>query len=581
MKTLQTALLRVEAVDRAAQGLIEDLLEQIETENIDRELPMVKWIESEESLTLFLLAHAREGIGQFFYDLSSHWLLPGKKLRIPLFFTTDFQLPDLGERFYTLSKIVVAPEEEEELEQIKENLQVVQAELRLGAVSLYHATRLLETRGMSVDEKRALIQQRISALAKQKPEEFDYDIFSEMQHFFVMCGDAFKEVRESTHVARMIEAFYLMRKRLERRVDLEPLRRHLSIKFVKSRLNLPLGATDVLGIFIGINFLTEHERCEEEHIVRAIQNCLPDAKLVEGSSFTSLKKNSRIQVMYLEVEKKGAEPFTLQALLELKKKLPMQLRNSVQQLMPSLFMPRNEEEVMRNILTLAGQLKYRNDIPQVIISFDGQTDTELCFTVVVARVISPGTPSLDDVFKSIATTLSFSLDRTRIVGMLRKRLPKEANVLRTRVSYRDFVREDLTVDLYKARQYLLQELQKILGEVRDFNGGMLAKQIEAYQALKSRFGTMSQQHELLLENFFHSISPVEKRSILPPGPLQKLFLMLLNLMESGKEIANAEEQGYLLTAVKEGHEKFLVSPQTITVSLPHGDQRYMGYIRLS
>jgi hypothetical protein len=57
-------------------------------------------------------------------------------------------------------------------------------------------------------------------------------------------------------------------------------------------------------------------------------------------------------------------------------------------------------------------------------------------------------------------------------------------------------------------------------------------------ALRGLFDSLDSQEELLLENFFHSIHPVELRSLFPPQPLKKLFDLLLK----GEKKAFSDDQ---------------------------------------
>ena len=62
-------------------------------------------------------------------------------------------------------------------------------------------------------------------------------------------------------------------------------------------------------------------------------------------------------------------------------------------------MPRNEEEVMRNILILSEQLKLVRDLPQIIVSFDEQTDKYVSFTVILLRILKSNPPNKTTVYK--------------------------------------------------------------------------------------------------------------------------------------------------------------------------------------
>ena len=142
------------------------------------------------------------------------WLVPGKKLNIELLYAVDFKLPDISDEAYTLSEIIVQIDTQKDLEEIQRNLPIIETEIKLGIASAYHARRILEIKGLSVDEKNAMIQERMSSLVKQMPDHFDYDLFTEMQYVMVTCRDDFKSIRNPTHLSRIISIHYLFRKSL-------------------------------------------------------------------------------------------------------------------------------------------------------------------------------------------------------------------------------------------------------------------------------------------------------------------------------------------------------------------------------
>jgi hypothetical protein len=562
-----------------------------------RTLPIIKWSEwgasPQTNVSIFLLCRYRPNVSKFFYDIISRWLVPGKRFHIGLFFSTDFKIFDFEESLFTISEIVLCLEGEMELEMVRRNLPMIEPEIRLGVASVYHASRIMEIKGLSADEKTTLIQEKIATLIQRRPQDFDYDIFSQMQHFLVMCREEFKAVREYRHMSRMISVFYLFRKVLRQQVETFSNKRHLSLKLVKARLHLPLGVKQVLAIFVGLNFLKENEVFEERHLFRALQHYVPDAQIIEDSFFIDENREDKIQTIYLEIEKADNAHFSLEEIQRLRKSLPEDLKNRVEQLMRPIFMPRNEEEVMRNIVTLSHQLKYIRDLPQVIISFDEQTDTDLFFTVILVRVLMADTLSIQELFMRGEGTLQFIPDRIKEVGMLRNKYTKEATVFRVQLPNEAFVREDHSVDLYKARQEVIAQLQKTIGEIRDFNGGMLAKQLEVFLSMKDLLGEVGRQHEFLLENFFHSLFPVALRSVLDPDILKKLFIMLLTLIQEERvrhafHFKKEGERLFVMISVQELSAKqkvykaiehlHLLSSQLVWLHLQLFETLYLGYI---
>ena len=116
---------------------------------------------------------------------------------------------------------------------------------------------------------------------------------------------------------------------------------------------------------------------------------------------------------------------------------------------------------------------------------------------------------------------------------IRPKYPKEANVFRVKIEKAQFFRADHSLDLYKARHAVVFELARILGEFRDYNGGLITKQNELFCSLKNMLGKIGVQHSFLLENFFYSLNPAVMRNILEPFPLKTLFTMLLESLEFG------------------------------------------------
>lgn len=571
---------------------------------LHRILPIFKWIEWKESsryearfssksycISLFLVNLHRRNAAKFFYEMISRWLLPGKRLNISSFFATDFRFPELTDELFTISEMVISFEALHELELVRCYLPILESEIKLGLISVYHAHRILEIKGLSSDEKTSLIQERIASLLEKRPKDFDYDIFSQMQHFLVMCGEEFKAVRSYGHMSRIIYIFYFFHKMLKEQSEKSPEHRHVLVKLSKTHLHLPLGMKKVLGVFVGLNFLNDNEMFEERHLIRVLKTLVTECEPVEESYFSSAFKEAKIQLLYIEIERRDAGNFSLEDMRTLRMSLQDGVRNGVEKWMRPVFMPRNEEEVMRNIITLSQQLRYPKDLPQVIISFDAQTEFELSFTLILLRILSGGELSVQELFEKANTSLKFIPDRVKRIGVIRRKYIKEATVFRVVVSALDFIRPDHSVDLFRARQEIISELQRIVGEVRDYNGGMIAKQYEQFSALRALFPAMEKREDLLLENVFHSIFPVELRSVLEPALIKIFFTMLLELIE-GKKIGHIckkeEEAAFIVfsyqdvfvkqkihTAVSELH---LPSSQLITISLPVSDSFYFGYI---
>ncbi len=557
-------------------------------------LPLVTWLEWEKeslNLSVFLLCRARPHAGKFFHDMMTRWLLPGKPLNVGLFFTTEFKLPEFGCEVYTFAELVLHLHDQQEFDEVRHALPILEAEIQLGATSVYHASRILEIKGLSVDEKTVLIQEKISALHRRRPLEFDDDIFSQMQHFFVSCHEEFKASRDSHHMSRIISVLYLFHKRLKERGKNDAL----LLKLMRTKLHQPLGIKPVLALFLGLNFLQENELFEERHLLKALCVVIPHLKILEESCFFQENKEERIKTIYVEVQKEDEEEFSLEEIQKLRYRLPEEIKAQVERFTRSVFMPRNEEEVMRNIITLSKQVKYARDLPHVILSFDGQLDDALAFSVIIVRVTEPDLPSFEEIFKEEKGPFKFVFDRIKKIGKIRGKYFKEACVIRVKMPARDFLRKDRSVDFYRARREIIKEIEKRVGEVRDFNGGMLVKQMETLMNLKGLLGELAKSHEFLLENFFHAIFPIEWRSVLDPEYLRALFELLLEVKdnsheERGFDLRHAEPDAafVVMIALKEPELESKIyaavaalklnASKLVSLHLKNGETLYLGYI---
>lgn len=487
------------------------------------------------NLSFFAFAKFRPNSFKFFFEMISRWLAPGRRLNIVLVYAADFRLNQLSDDVYTLCELMINVIDLAEFDEIQRNFPVIATEIALGLQSEYYSYRILEIKGLTADDKNAVIQAFIAFLVKRFPTHFDTDVFTEMHHVLVSCRDDFKAARKARHLSRIISIQYLFRKGLRESLKKNSHRRHLHLKIFRALIRTKTGPRRVLSFLVGINFIKEQESFGEKNLIKAIQHCIPSAQMVVDSFLVHRLNSENICLAYIEVEKKDGSSFSSAEIRKLRRELPGNLKNRVEYRPHSVFMPRNEEEVMRNILTLANQIKYVRDIPQVSITFDEQAHSHLYFTVILARILKTESSSIADLFKKNQCVAEYLHDRTKLMGYVRKKYAKEVTVFRLKLSKDGFLRSDHSIDLYKARQMVVSELSKALGEIRDFNGGMISKQHELLSNIR---GLLSERDikdydELLLENFFYSLAPVV-RTLLEPRAFTTLFVMLLEGLKEYK-----------------------------------------------
>ncbi|MFN0065380.1 MAG: peptide ABC transporter substrate-binding protein [Chlamydiales bacterium] len=381
--------------------------------------------------------------------------------------------------------------------------------------------------------KESEVLARICALMRYWP---DLDLYPSLLLSLLSFPREFKRIRSVAHLSRLVCADYFYKRKVAKEILRYPHKRHFFVKLLQTELEYPFGSKHVLGMVVVFNLMKHREVFEEQHIIEAVRRIISSVKVIRGSFLDSQDKQSGLHSVYLELENEESQEFSSSEIRSLQKELSEELKGCIEQLVPMTFMRRNEEEVYRNILALRDQLKSVRDIPQATITFEEQTQFDLFFTVVLLRLVKENEPSVRILVESCAPDIVYIPDRIDIVGHLRKNYQKEATVFRLQLPKSQFYRKDRSVNLYKARRHVVGLLIRALGQVRDYNGGLILKQnerLEDFLSIMPKF-----YDEFLLENFFYSITPIAMQSILPAGLVKEWFLAFSELMD--REMSKAD-----------------------------------------
>jgi hypothetical protein len=542
---------------------------------IHQAIPTVSWTNGGEeaphvvSIVTLCQSEYTHGVGRFLGDIYSRWLIPGKQLQLVYVHSVAFRFalnPAFG---FFIHELFIKIETKKDLVLALDHLPSLVREVALNISAVQHARKVISLKPLTIDQKRVIIQENISSLLNRPGKESSYSIFDQMQHFLIKVSadekvtqikeqiapllefrpqifdrdifhdlqafvflfkDAFVANRHLTHLSRIISYTYLFRKLLIHSALDHPNQRHLHIKLLHTRMEIEGEDKKIVGILLGINILRENELIGEKHLFKAIQSILSGVQKIPESLIADRKPSCNVKTLYLEIYKKEGD-FTLEELKVLKKRLPREIKSRIESVINPIFMPKNEEEVMRNILVLSNQLKSTNDIPHVIISFHKQSEANISFSVVLLRVLKPYDLSLDKIFLKHKSKATFSDHEVKTVGLIRKKYPKEANIFEIHLEKKQFLRKDFSVDLSHARRYVYNTIYDMLGEVRDYNGGMISKQNEVLNELKKLLFQINIRNDFILENFFYSLTPNYMQSIAKPHILKKLFLLILEAIE--------------------------------------------------
>ncbi|MBI3212097.1 MAG: peptide ABC transporter substrate-binding protein [Simkania negevensis] len=364
----------------------------------------------------------------------------------------------------------------------------------------------------------------LETLHLKLPHLVDVSVFRELDRIAALLEEDFIQQRTPQHLAKLSYSIALARKKL----SFLHLKSPYDIRLSPFSLYFTFGSKPVLGILAHAHLKNKYEAFDEEHILLRIKKFISEVQLVKGSTYMFQTSQSSIKTLYFEVDKKSGLPFTSEEIKRLKALLKQEIELCVEQLIPRIFMTRNEEEVLKNILTLSREIHHVSDLPEVMILLDRQTPQEAIFTIILVRVCKKEAPSLAELFAKIRGSFTFFPERSQIVQYLKKKHPIEANVFRIHLPKDpSLLRSDLSINFYLARQKIGNLLFEAVGEFRDYNGGLILKQRERLTSLMEAFPDLSLQNPDLLEDFFHSLEPIEAQTYLSVETIETLFKLLL------------------------------------------------------
>lgn len=502
---------------------------------ISEMLPLIKWelcAKTPGASSFYLLSKSSDYLNtlRFLEEMIIYWLASPGALRILSAKNAVLSLSVFKRPLLFVEYLIHIPDEKT-LQIIQYQIDQFTHEIKQGSRSIGHAKHILDMKRISLTTKTSFLYEIMLSLLQRYPKRFGHDIFREVQHFLAHCREDFRKIRKTSHLCRIICTHYLFQKDLESDIKAVPQRRHLYLKLIPAKIYYPFGINQVLGLTIALNKLGDYESFELRHITKAIQRIIPNIRVSKESFYSHTNDDDTILTFYLEIEKSNNSKFTLDEFKLISKELPYELKNSIEYLSPSLFIPRNEEELIRNIIHLSNELRYVRDLPQAIISFHEQKTEVLKFNVILLRVLTTESYSLQQMSKNLPRSVKYTPERIANVGVIRKKYAKEANVFNLEVDSRLFLRKNHSVNLVKARQYVVKAMEKMIGPFRDYNGGFLLKQNEQLEVIKKNLNKSERQREYLIENLFYSLSPSIMQTYIPPIEAHSLFSLFFSVLE--------------------------------------------------
>jgi oligopeptide transport system substrate-binding protein len=361
--------------------------------------------------------------------------------------------------------------------------------------------------------------QRLKRWIGRFPLSLDESIVNDLFLVQLLAKKKYLDHRPPSHLFRLVLSIYYMQRKLATAANFTSHVRHVAARWIPTQLLFPFSSKPVLGCLIGFNTIDRCEIFDEENIIVSLQKHFPDLQLVKESYYRHTSQYENLKIFYFEVEKKNGTVFSLIEQKILKNNLEEKIKNSIQQLAPTVFMNRNVEEVYKNLLILSQEIRSIHDLPQVHITLDQHTGKEIVFHVILVQISPFHRFSLKErlfgcsIVSERTTPVRTLEDRPINAHIFRLFLPREPSLLRS----------DGSLDFYEARQKVATLLTSAVGEFRDYNGGLLIKQQELLFSFKKSLIEGVYDNELI-ETFFYALVPIEKQALLDPKTLSMLFI---------------------------------------------------------
>lgn len=475
-------------------------------------------------IEVVLLAKQSPLLHNFFFDFVCSGLIEKKYL--PILFSKTI-LIDLQAEQINLLVAKVKFESELEMSLVLENLQEYYKRIKLSTLSLSAKTLPQITSHFSSEIKKGILFERFFKFTDRMPHVSRFDAITFASERLNQIEPLLDYPLDSS--SKLLRVLYHHYWLFSQKKEAGNENHFCKTKAIKVNTEFQSEFDHKFVAVLSFNLRNKYEIFDLDNFIRFVSVKLKRLCLdrVQEVIFPETA-DSNFRVFYLELRHSLDHHFEIFSLRKIEGHLSEAALKSIKQLQLPLFKPRNEEEIMKDIVMLSKQLTHPTDLAQVIIHFDHHNLRQLVFRVILIKVKLPEALFLFDELQELKKITQVSIERMKTIGFIRKKYSKEACVLSFNVETKNYVREDHTIDFQKARLEILQNLMKIFGPVRDFEGGMIAKQAEAFEIFQKAVLKEQTAKIITLENFFYGVYPAEFRSIIPVEYLLDCFLVWKN-----------------------------------------------------
>ncbi|MGE3954595.1 MAG: peptide ABC transporter substrate-binding protein [Parachlamydiales bacterium] len=542
---------------RSVESLLTRHGRRLTAQELASRLPVVDWTLCEEvpgyvTLRVFAERTVEGDFPSFVFEMVSRGLLGGRHVSIFTSQYVTFTLPEIGGRELLYMALAIHVDRQAELAEVAVRLPSLAADIELGALSPDAAST----------QQLALLPEPSGILSQVRRDSLRWlhrwsgmrlsELFSLFPPFACRADHRFREVRSPSHLVSLFKRFALLQRGAMRQWTLNPKGRPICLSLFPARLDYPFGSKEVVAVAVALSADPTWETLTEQPIQTALNSLLPGARLVEGSFFSYQPPREVIRSLYFEIEREGA-PLTAAERAHLRHRLHEALVASIGKLSDTLFMPRNEEEVLRSILALSSEMRALSTPPQVIISLQQVAQTRLTFTVILLRLLKGEAPPTPRILEGLPGEWRVNLLQDRVVGKLRGSIAKVASVFTVSLPNAPFLRRDQAIDQGAARQALVAELARLLPGLTDYHGGLMVKQEKMLREVERLVQERLPQYKPLLEGLFYALTPAIMQSYLQPQLIALAFEQAVALSQTvpeGYRMITTQGEGATLVAIR-------------------------------
>ncbi len=556
-----------------AKTIVHSLLSEEEiadSSNITNILPKVCFIHDEHGVfVLQSISEFEKTSSKFIHEFIHSEIETISTLEIESFCSLPFRFFELESKKYLVTETVIAVTDKEMIEKCYSLVKGLQKQMMLGLRSSFYARMVLEMKGQSLEGKSSYVQARIMSYIHRFPALFDYDLIPLMNEFMTDAKEVFTKNRTVKDLSKMIVTLYHFSKKLSSKGRSRgggP--REIYTKSSPLFIDELFGRKKVLSVMVGVSHLYENERLGRDHLIKACRNFIRGGVPVEHSYLKVSLKGQEANLFYFELEKKDGD-ISPAEIRQLNTGLSKYLEVHIQKFARKIFMPQNTEEVIKYTVALSKELHSREDFPQVAVLFDSQANDDLLFTAIIVR--GKDKDSAFAIFDKVeGRGYTCKIKHIRTLGEFKEGLEISYNMKVT-----SFMREDYSIDIYRARAKIIWDLQKRLGVIRDYNGGMLEKQGDLLSVCQGILRKKGVKNSVLVENFFYAMNPSEMRAIMGVECFIRFFMAFYDLFtyKTAKDtlLEVNKDEVLFLARVKSVRKKDAFINEIKSFDIPVGD----------